>query len=95
MKNHFTVKTESPKATAFEMWMADTPFTLKNAVMVDAVGQILSMVYLKTIREDESAAYSCGAAGQLRITPFKHRLMVQAYCPMNPDKRDIAVRLLH
>ena len=61
--NQFKVKTESPKATAREMWYAEMPYTLDNIVKLDAVGQVLSMIYLKTIREDESAAYSCGAAG--------------------------------
>ncbi len=94
VKNHFTMKSESPKATAVEIWMADTKYTLENAVKIDAVGQILSMVYLKTIREDESAAYSCGASGGLNLRGGKPMLMLQAYCPMNPDKGEIALRLL-
>ena len=52
------------------------------------------MLYLKTIREDESAAYRCGAAGQLDISSPQPKLIVMAYCPMNPDKSDIALRLL-
>ena len=93
--NHFTVKTESPKATAFETWYADMPYTLENEVKLDAVGQILSMIYLKTIREDESAAYSCGAYGNFNRSSSQPKAMLQAYCPMNPDKQEIALRLLH
>lgn len=93
--NKFTVKTESPKAIAFETWYADMPYTLENSVKVDAVGQILSMIYLKTIREDESAAYSCGAAGGFNVSTRQPKAMLQAYCPMNPDKQEIAIRLLH
>ncbi len=93
--NKFTVKTESPKATAFEYWYADMPYTLENNIKIDAVGQILSMIYLKTIREDESAAYSCGAAGGFNVSTRQPKAMLQAYCPMNPDKQEIAVRLLH
>ena len=95
VKNHFTMKSESPKAVAREMWMADTDYTLENAVKIDAVGQVLSMIYLKTIREDESAAYSCGASGQLSLGTGKPQLMLMAYCPMNPDKSETALRLLH
>ena len=95
VKNHFTMKAESPKAVAREVWWADTSFTLENTVKIDAVGQILSMIYLKTIREDESAAYSCGAVGQLQLTSPQPKLMLMAYCPMNPDKSETAVRLLH
>ncbi|MDE6689013.1 MAG: insulinase family protein, partial [Prevotella sp.] len=93
--NHFKVKTESPKATAREMWYADMPYTLDNMVKIDAVGQVLSMVYLKTIREDESAAYSCGAAGGFNLSSRQPKAQLQAYCPMNPDKSELAVRLLH
>lgn len=93
--NQFKVKTESPKATAREMWYAEMPYTLENNVKIDAVGQILSMIYLKTIREDESAAYSCGAAGYFSTGSKQPKAMLQAYCPMNPDKAELAVRLLH
>ena len=93
--NQFKVTTESPKATAREMWYADMPYTLENNVKIDAVGQILSMIYLKTIREDESAAYSCGAAGYFSTGSKQPKAMLQAYCPMNPDKAELAVRLIH
>jgi zinc protease len=93
--NNFKVKTESPKAIALEYWYADMPYTLENSVKLDAVGQILSMIYLKTIREDESAAYSCGAAGEFNLGTHQPKAMLQGYCPMNPDKQEIAIRLLH
>ena len=93
--NNFKVKTESPKATAFEVWHAKVPYTLENQVKLDAVGQVLSMIYLKTIREDESAAYSCGAYGNFNGSSHEPIALLQAYCPMNPDKQEIAVRLLH
>ncbi len=93
--NNFKMKTESPKATAYEMWYADMPYTLENSVKIDAVGQILSMIYLKTIREDESAAYSCGAYGGFNLSTHQPKVQLQAYCPMNPDKQEIAVRLIH
>jgi len=93
--NQFKVKTESPKATAREMWYAEMPYTLDNIVKLDAVGQVLSMIYLKTIREDESAAYSCGAAGHFNTGSNQPKALLFAVCPMNPDKSELAVRLLH
>ena len=93
--NQFKVKTESPKATAREMWYAEMPYTLDNIVKLDAVGQVLSMIYLKTIREDESAAYSCGAAGHFNTGTNQPKALLFAVCPMNPDKSELAVRLLH
>ena len=93
--NQFKVKTESPKATAYEVWYADMPYTLDNIVKLDAVGQVLSMIYLKTIREDESAAYSCGSYGYFNNSSSQAKATLIAVCPMNPDKQEIAVRLLH
>ena len=93
--NQFKVKTESPKATAYELWYADMPYTLDNIVKLDAVGQVLSMIYLKTIREDESAAYSCGSRGYFNNSSKQAKAMLMAACPMNPDKQETAVRLLH
>lgn len=93
--NKFRVKTDSPKATAVEVWSAEAPYTLDNIVKLDAAGQILSMLYLRTIREEESAAYSCGAAGNFNLSGTKPLMLLQAYCPMNPDKQEIAIRLLH
>ncbi len=95
VKNYFNVKTDSPKATAFMAWTADAPYTLENEVKLDAVAQVLSMIYLKTIREEESAAYSCGASSTFNLSGAKPMMMLQAYCPMNPDKQEVALRLLH
>jgi len=53
------------------------------------------MIYLKTIREDESAAYSCGAYGSFELSTNQPKADLLAYCPMNPDKQEVAVRLLH
>ena len=95
VKNHFTVKTDSPKCIAVEMWTSEIPYTLENSIKADAVGKALMTIYLRTIREEESASYTCGASGQFTLQYEQHpTLLVQAYCPMNPDKKDIAVNLL-
>ncbi len=94
VRNAFTVKTDSPKATVCEVWTANAPYTLENIVKLDAVAQVLSMIYLKTIREEESAAYSCGAYSNFNLSGAKPLMMLQAYCPMNPDKQEIALRLI-
>ena len=94
VKNHFRVKSDSPKATTVQVWSAEAPYTLENIVKLDAAGQLLSIIYLRTIREDESAAYSCGASGNFNLSGRQPLMMIQAYCPMNPDKHDIVLRLI-
>ena len=90
----FTNKSETPKAIAFEFWHAPMAYTLENDILTDAAAQVLSMVYLKSIREDASAAYSVSASGKLRRLGNKAVAIVQGYCPMDPEKADLAVKLL-
>ena len=92
--NKFTNKSETPKAIAFEFWHAPMAYTLENDVLTDAAGQVLSMVYLKSIREDAGAAYSVSASGTLRRLGNNSTVIMQAYCPMDPEKADLAVNLL-
>ena len=93
--NHFTFKSETPKAMSVEVWHQPTKYTMENNVLVDAAAQVLSMVYLKDIREDQGAAYSVGAGGFLNRTADKTFAVIQAQCPMDPNKAELAVKLLN
>ncbi len=95
-ENIFTRKQETPKATAVMVWSNQTlPYTYERDVQIDMIGQILSMEYLKKIREDASAAYSCGAQGGASLASDGfHNYVIQAYCPMKPEKKDIAMQIM-
>ena len=93
--NNFKHKAETPKAIAVMVWHSkNIPYTLENAVKADMVGQILSMEYLKKIREDASAAYTVVAQSGLSRNDFGSEAQVLAYCPMKPEKADTAVLIL-
>ena len=70
------------------------PYTLENAIKADIAGQVLNMVYLKKIREDASAAYSCGARGSASIQNAYHNIVILAYCPMKPEKKQLALDIM-
>lgn len=95
VSNKFTNKSETPKAIGFEFWHKEMPYTVENAILADAAGQILSMQYLKDIREDQGAAYSVSASGALIFRGNKSYAVMQAYCPMDPNKAELAVKLLN
>ncbi|MBO4826809.1 MAG: insulinase family protein [Prevotella sp.] len=93
--NSFKRKMETPKATSIMVWTNKSmPYTLENAVKADIAGQVLNMIYLKKIREDASAAYSCGASGGAQRQDDFKIIMLQAYCPMKPEKGDIALQIM-
>ena len=94
VENNFTRKMETPKCIALEMWTAKMPYSLENAVLAGVAGDVLSMEYLKQIREDASAAYSVSASGSLSRNGKEFIATLQSYCPMDPNKRELAVGLL-
>ena len=93
---HFTRKSETPKAMAQIYWYdTKTPYTLENQIKANILGQVLSKIYLQKIREDESAAYSAGASGYSTYEGNKFFTTVMAYCPMKPEKADIALKIMN
>lgn len=93
--NSFRRKMETPKAMSVMLWTNnDIPYTLENSVKLDMAGQVLSMIYLKKIREDASAAYTVGAYGSISRTDEKTDCALMAYCPMKPEKSDTALAIL-
>ena len=93
--NNFKHKAETPKALALMAWYTkDMPYTLENSIKADMAGQILSMEYLKKIREDASAAYTVGSQGDVSRDDFKTTAQVFVYCPMKPEKSDVAITIM-
>ena len=94
--NHFTNKSETPKAIARIYWYdTKTPYSLENSIKADMLGQVLGKIYLQKIREDESAAYSAGASGYATLNGDKPYTAIMAYCPMKPEKADVALRIMN
>ena len=93
--NNFTVKTDSPNAMSVLAWMAPIEFNLENSVKIKAVSEILSQVYLATIREEESAAYTCGAQGDIDLSGTQPYARLISISQGNPEKNARAVELLY
>ena len=93
--NNFKHKAETPKAIAVMHWYSkQMPYTLENSVKASMVGQILSMEYLKKIREDASAAYTVVSQAGVSRDDFETTAQVLAYCPMKPEKADTALMIM-
>lgn len=93
--NSFKRKMETPKAMAVMQWSnEDLTYSLDNDVKIDMAGQILTMIYLDKIREKESAAYTCGASADISRLDEKVDAAIIAYCPMKPEKADIALKCM-
>jgi zinc protease len=58
------------------------------------VGQILTMIYTEKIREEASAAYSVVAQSGIQRDDFRTLTQLLVYCPMKPEKGDIATKIM-
>ncbi len=95
VKNDFTRKMETPKAIAVMLWYNDKmKYTLENLIRADMAGQILTMIYTEKIREEASAAYSVTAQASLQRDDYRTVGQVLVYCPMKPEKGDIAKKIM-
>lgn len=93
--NRFLRKSEPPKANAVMVWLNEKmPYSLESSIQASIAGQILSMIYLKKIREDAGAAYSCGAQASMSKTDKDVTTTVQVFCPMKPEKAEEALAIM-
>ena len=93
--NHFTRKMETPKANARMYWYAtNLPYTIENAVLAEAAGEVLSKIYLQKIREDAGAAYSAGASGDVEFEGDNVFTSLMASVPMKPEKATEAIEIM-
>ncbi len=90
--NIFTKEMANPQNQAAEIWSAKVPYSLKNVVLADVSARLLQMKYLRTIREELSAAYHAEAKyGLIRDFDNKAALSITASAGLNPDKSDEAI----
>ena len=93
--NNFRRKMETPKAIAVMLWKNDKmQYSLENLIRASITGQILTMLYTEKIREEASAAYSVMAQSSLQRDDYRTTGTVIVYCPMKPEKGDIATKIM-
>ena len=92
VKNNFTKAMSNPQTQASEIWSTKLPFSMQNMVLADVTARLLEMQYLRTIREQLSAAYHAGATfGMLRDFDDKAAISITANAGLNPEKADTAI----
>ncbi len=93
VENRFVRQMESPKASIRVIWTGEVKYDVKTSAIVNALGEILSQRYLKSIREEGSMAYSVGARALTDCVLYDSYTM-HVYCPVKPEKMDSALYLM-
>lgn len=91
--NNFLRQMETPQAILVQVWTGEHDYSMKDAAIVNALGEILTQRYLKSIREDAGIAYSVGASGDLSYG-LRDQYILQIQCPVKPAKLDSALLLM-
>lgn len=74
----FSKEMETKQATNRIQYTADMPYTIENQLVLNAIGSILTMRYMESIREKEGGSYGVGVAGFITNTPAEQaKLVVQ------------------
>lgn len=92
-ETYFEHEQENPTANIALIYTADTDYNLKNYLLSSILGQVMNIVYTKTIREDAGAAYSVGCGGQAHQYPAATSELIVRFTT-NPEKKDLAVGLV-
>ncbi len=89
----FSKKQETPTATIYMQYAAPGKFNRRQQVVASMLGQVLTMLYTQTIREDAGAAYSVSAYAKQDYYPNENQSIIVRF-PTNPKNRELAVKLV-
>lgn len=90
-KNAFTRKMETPRPQVGNIYYCPIENNLENSVIMEVAGEVVTMEMLNQVREEMSAAYSCGASISMSLMADKAYAMLSSQAPISePSKLDAA-----
>lgn len=89
----FEKEAETPKSTITIIYNTDSKFNNRNEIMANMLGQALTILYTKTIREEAGAAYSVGAGCSAKYFPTEEARITVRFTT-DPKLKDLAVSLV-
>lgn len=91
VKNEFKQQMETPSTSVYDIYSDDNiPFTLKNYVMMEMIGDILDNIYVTTLREEEGGTYGASVASFLNPTTKMWNLIYTFQT--NKDQQDALIK---
>ena len=83
---------ETPKSTVLQVYTANTPYSVKNEVLLDIAKLYLDMVYVETLRESEGGTYGASVAAVCGREP-KNVAILQVAFETNPESAEKLAKL--
>ena len=79
VSNTFEKEMKIKKASNFILYSGTMPFTINNRTAMTAIGSILSIRYLESIREKEGGSYGVGVRGSINNTPVDEATLLMQF----------------
>lgn len=92
-RNNFTRKMETPTGTEVIFYSGDCEATLRNAILMSFVQQIMDIVYTTEVREKEGGTYGVGIQGSIDPLP-KGEFSIAIQFNMAPERREELTKIV-
>ena len=92
--NYFTRSMEIDKASNFIIYSGAMPFNMQNIVTMTAIGNILNIRYLESIREKEGGSYGVRVRNLLRNKPIEDAALTIQF-DTDPEKQAYLMSIIH
>ncbi len=94
-KNYFSRDMQIKTATnRIQYTSYDIPYTLANALNMEAIGRVLDIRYLESVREREGGSYGVGTTGYMRRTPVNCAILLMQF-DTDPIKQERLMQIIH
>ncbi len=94
VKNYFKKEMKIKKASNFILYSAALPYNITNRTALTAIGSILNMRYLESIREKEGGSYGVGVRGSITNTPIDEASLLMQF-DTDPEKQQKLIGIIH
>jgi len=94
VNNTFAREMKVNKASNFILYSAKMPYSVQNRTVMNAIGSVLNMRYLESIREKEGGSYGVGVRGSLSNTPISEATLMMQF-DTDPEKQARLLGIIH
>lgn len=94
VKKYFNQEMKIKKASNFILYSASMPFNVGTRTTMTAIGNILNMRYLESIREKEGGSYGVGVRGAMGSQPIHEATLLMQF-DTDPEKQAKLMGIIH
>jgi zinc protease len=94
VNNYFTKEMKVKKATNYILYSAAMPYNITNKTTVTAIGSILNIRYIESIREKEGGSYGVSVRGNMSNTPIDEAVISMKF-DTDPEKQARLMGIIH